>query len=71
MAVNKTDKTPCLREPILWGKERDNKQIGKRQHRENGVARQITKMKKREAFGNVNWYSHCGKQYGGFSKNEK
>jgi len=19
--------------------------------------------------GNVNWYSHCGKQYGGFSKN--
>ena len=19
--------------------------------------------------GNVNWYNHCGKQYGGFSKN--
>ena len=21
--------------------------------------------------GNVNWYSHCGKQYGGASKNQK
>ena len=30
-------------------------------------------MEKRETLytvgGNVNWYSHCGKQYGGYSRN--
>ena len=66
--------SPIIREMQIKTKMRYHSRSSERLTSKTAQITNVVKdVKKRECShatgGNVNWYNHCGKQYGGFSKN--